>query len=114
MTGFINEKGINKESIKGSPLSLAYEAVFANLPVTKELKEAIPAYNKAFHEYNEVSMTDENMAILKRCGAKVDSLQAVQMQQLFASISSDPKNKALAVIISSYAAYQEVAQQERC
>ena len=93
-------------------MSLAYEAVFANLPVTKELKEAIPAYNKAFHEYNEVSMTDENMAILKRCGAKVDSLQAVQMQQLFASISSDPKNKALAVIISSYAAYQEVAQQE--
>lgn len=112
VTGFINEKGINKESIKGSPLSLAYEAVFANLPVTKELKEAIPAYNKAFHEYNEVSMTDENMAILKKCGAKVDSLQAVQMQQLFASISSDPKNKALAVIISSYAAYQEVAQQE--
>jgi hypothetical protein len=84
--GFINEKGINKESIKGSPLSLAYEAVFTNLPVAKELNEAIPAYNKAFHEYNEVSMTDENMAILKRCGAKVDSLQDVQMQQLFAYI----------------------------
>lgn len=66
VTGFINEKGINKESIKGSPLSLAYEAVFANLPVAKELNEAIPAYNKAFHEYNEVSMTDENMAILKK------------------------------------------------
>ena len=109
--GFINEKGINKESIKGSPLSLAYEAVFTNLPVAKELNEAIPAYNKAFHEYNEVSMTDENMAILKRCGAKVDSLQDVQMQQLFASIPADPKNKALAVVISSYAAYQEVARQ---
>ena len=112
VTGFINEKGINKESIKGSPLLLAYEAVFANLPVTKELNEIIPAYNKAFHEYNVVSMTDENLAILKRYSAKVDSLQNLQVQQLFASIPADPKNKALAVIISSYAAYQDVAQQE--
>ena len=52
VTGFINEKGINKESIKGSPLSLAYEAVFENCPVAMELNEAMPEYNKAFHEYN--------------------------------------------------------------
>ena len=60
--GFINEKGINKESIKGSPLSLAYEAVFTNLPVAKELNEAIPAYNKAFHE----TVTGEQKCFLFR------------------------------------------------
>lgn len=86
VTGYIDEKGIHKESIKGSPLSTAYDAVFDNLPVSKELNEAIPVYNKAFHEYNDVSMTDENLAILKKCGARVDSLQDVQMQQLFASV----------------------------
>lgn len=112
VTGYIDEKGIHKESIKGSPLSTAYDAVFDNLPVSKELNEAIPVYNKAFHEYNDVSMTDENLAILKKCGARVDSLQDVQMQQLFASVPADPKNKALAVIISSYAAYRELAEQE--
>ena len=83
VTGYIDEKGIKKESIKGSPLSLAYEAVFTNLPVTKELNKAILVYNDAFHAYNEVSMTDENLTVLKKCNAKMDSLQEVRVHQLF-------------------------------
>ena len=112
VTGYIDEKGIKKESIKGSPLSLAYEAVFTNLPVTKELNKAILVYNDAFHAYNEVSMTDENLTVLKKCNAKMDSLQEVRVHQLFASIPTDSRNKALAVVISSFAAYRELEEQE--
>lgn len=112
VTGYIDKKGIHKESIKGSPLSVAYDAVFDNLPVSKELEEARANYNKAFHEYNHVSMTDENLVILKKCSMKLDSLRNIQVQQLFASIPVDPKNKALAVIISSYAARRDLAEQE--
>ena len=112
VTGYIDEKGIKKESIKGSPLSLGYEAVFTNLPVTKELNKAILVYNDAFHAYNEVSMTDENLTVLKKCNAKMDSLQEVRVHQLFASIPTDSRNKALAVVISSFAAYRELEEQE--
>ena len=48
--------------------------MFTNLPVTKELNKAILVYNDAFHAYNEVSMTDENLTVLKNCNAKMDSL----------------------------------------
>ena len=112
VTGYIDEKGIHKESIKGSPLSVAYDAVFDNLPVSKELDEACSASNKAFHEYNHVAKTDENLAILKRSSAKVDSLRNVLIQQLFASIPADSKNKALAVIIGSYTARRDLVEQE--
>ena len=108
----LKDKQMRLKSLKGSPGWEEHNRILESLPSSLTIQKVYDRYNQAFHEYNEVSMTDENMAILKRCGAKVDSLQAVQMQQLFASISSDPKNKALAVIISSYAAYQEVAQQE--
>lgn len=98
----IRDQKVNRKEIKGSPTMDEYDAIFENLPVKKELEKAVVGYNKAFHEYNEVSETESNLQLLKEAGKKLDSLQAVQSQQLLDLIPRMSKSKALALIIYSY------------
>lgn len=98
----IKDQKVNRKEIKGSPTMDEYDAIFENLPVKKELKKASEAYNKAFEAYNEVSQTESNLQVLKEASKKLDSLQAVQGQQLLDLIPRMSKSKALALIIYSY------------
>lgn len=113
LTGCVTERGFDDGKVTGSPLMTEWKAVFANLPVRQALSEAIDKYNTAFHEYNEVSMTDENYKELKRCGEVTDSLQEVERQQIFDLVSEEPQNKALALIVYYYSKYSDVGVQEK-
>lgn len=98
----IKDQKVNRKMIKGSPIMDEYDAIFERLPVKKELEKAAVSYNQAFKAYNEISQTESNLQILKKAGEKVDSLQAVQSQQLLDLIPRMSKSKALALIIYSY------------
>lgn len=98
----IRDQKVNRKEIKGSPTMDEYDVIFENLPVKKELEKAVVGYNKAFHEYNEVSETESNLQLLKEAGKKLDSLQAMQSRQLLDLIPRMSKSKALALIIYSY------------
>lgn len=108
----IKNQRVNRKMIKGSPLMDEYDAIFEHLPVKKELEKAAVSYNQAFKEYNEVSQTESNLQILKKAGEKLDSLQAVQGQQLLDLIPPMSKSKALALIIYSYNNYKPVKELE--
>ena len=47
----------------------------ASLPSASRVEETYDNYNKAFHEYNEVSQTPENMKKLEAASQAVDALQ---------------------------------------
>lgn len=108
----IKDQKVERKEIKGSPTMDEYDAIFENLPVKKELKKASESYNKAFVAYNEVSQTESNLQVLKEAGKKLDSLQAVQGQQLLDLIPRMSKSKALALIIYSYNNYKPANELE--
>ena len=66
-----NER-INIKSLKGSPGRQEYDRIMASLPSASRVEEIYDNYNKAFHEYNEVSQTPENMKKLKAASQAVD------------------------------------------
>lgn len=102
VTARIEGDKVIKERIEGSPLMDEYIAIFQNLPVRAELNQAADIYNAAFHEYNDVNQTEENLKVLESAGAQMDSLQSVESQQLLALIPSMKRSKALALIIYQF------------
>lgn len=113
VSAIIKDNRISKKYIKGSPTMTEYETIFRNLPIRKELEKSTAAYNKAFDLYNRVAQTDENMKVLKKAGAKLDSLQKSEAQQLLALIPEMKKSKALALIIYQYNNYKPASELEK-
>lgn len=105
-------KRLEKKSIKGSAAMDEYENMFKKLPVREELSKAMIAYNSAFEAYNHVEQTEENMKKLKSSGNRVDSLQAVQRNQIFELIPLKNKSKVMAFVAYSYFSYMPANELE--
>ena len=107
-----NER-INIKSLKGSPGRQEYDRIMASLPSASRVEEIYDNYNKAFHEYNEVSQTPENMKKLKAASQAVDALQQQRREEIFGLLPQYTNSMPFAVIISSYFGIDNIDEAEK-
>ena len=107
-----NER-INIKSLKGSPGRQEYDRIMASLPSASRVEEIYDNYNKAFHEYNEVSQTPENMKKLKAVSQAVDALQQQRREEIFGLLPQYTNSMPFAVIISSYFGIDNIDEAEK-
>lgn len=108
----INDKKVSKLEIIGSPAEEEYNNLYNSLPANKELEIAMPEYNRAFHQYNEVEQSEANRKALTEAGDKIDKLQGELQQQMLELIPQHNKSMPLAVMVSQYCAYGPVDKVE--
>ncbi len=70
----LKNEQIKVKSLKGSPGKKESDRIMASLPSASRVEETYDNYNKAFHEYNEVSQTPENMKKLEEASRALDAL----------------------------------------
>lgn len=107
-----NER-IKVKSIKGSPGRKETDRILASLPSAPEVEGIYATYNKAFHEYNEVEQTPENMEKLKAASRALDDLQQRRRDELFALLPQYTASMPFAVIISGYLGGDNVDEAEK-
>lgn len=107
-----NER-INVKSLKGSPGKKESDRIMASLPSAPQVEKIYDNYNKAFHEYNEVSQTPENMEKLKAASRALDALQKQRREEIFGLLPRYTNSMPFAVIISSYFGVDNVGEAEK-
>lgn len=107
-----NER-IKIKSLKGSPGKKESDRIMASLPSASRVEETYDNYNKAFHEYNEVSQTPENMKKLEEASRALDALQKQRRDEIFDLLPQYTNSMPFAVIISSYFGVDNVDEAEK-
>ena len=107
-----NER-INIKSLKGSPGRQEYDRIMASLPSASRVEEIYDNYNKAFHEYNDVNQTPENMEKLKAASRALDALEKQRRDEIFGLLPLYTTSMPFAVIISSYFGVDNVDEAEK-
>ena len=107
-----NER-IKIKSLKGSPGKKESDRIMASLPSASRVEETYDNYNKAFHEYNEVSQTPENMKKLEEASRALDALQKQRRDEIFDLLPLYTNSMPFAVIISSYFGVDNVDEAEK-
>ncbi len=98
----LKEKQMKLLKLKGSPGSKEYDRIVRSLPTSKQAEEVYENYNQAFHEYNMVSQTSENMEKLKAASKALDEWQVQRRQEIFDLLPRYKGSMPFAVLISSY------------
>lgn len=98
----LKEKQMKLLKLKGSSGSKEYDRIVRSLPTSKHMEEIYENYNRAFHEYNMISQTPENMEKLKVSSKALDRWQAQRRQEIFDLLPRYKKSMPFAVLISSY------------
>ncbi|WP_316794668.1 TlpA disulfide reductase family protein [Pedobacter frigoris] len=90
-------------TVKGSPCGDVYHKLYDNLSANKELDIAAKPYNEAFHLYNNVEKSPENLEKLKKAGKRIDELYREQREQILNLIPKHRNSMPVAVMASLYA-----------
>lgn len=102
----IKDGSLTDEKIMGSKAMDDFNLILKNLRTTKLLEAATEPYNKAFHNYNTVAQTEDNLKTLKEAGKKLDSLYQLQRQEIMEMVAADNNALTLATLAAQYAAPQ--------
>ena len=97
----IKDKNLKKIAIKNSPTMDEYDALYKSNPYQDKVSEAGTLYNEAFHNYNEVAQTEENLAKLKSTSNSLDSLYRKLSQSFLDMIPAHKNSDALFLIVNS-------------
>lgn len=97
----IKDGNINKTAVKNSTDTDNYEALYRSNPYHKKVLEVGERYNEAFHLYNDISQTEENLAKLKSLSDSLQTLHGLEAQAFVDMIPDYPKSNALFAIIYS-------------
>ena len=109
----LKNEQIKVKSLKGSPGRKESDRIMASLPSAPRVEKIYDTYNKAFHEYNEVSQTPENMEKLKAASQALDALQKQRRNEIFSLLPQYTTSMPFAVIISSYFGVDNVDEAEK-
>lgn len=97
----IKDKNLKRVSVKESPALDEYDTLYRNNPYHDKVSEVGALYNEAFHAYNEVSKTEENLAKLKSYSDSLETLYGKMSQAFQDMIPSHSKSDALFLIVYS-------------
>ncbi|MCQ4875417.1 TlpA disulfide reductase family protein [Butyricimonas paravirosa] len=109
----LKNEQIKVKSLKGSPGRKESDRIMASLSSAPRVEKIYDTYNKAFHEYNEVSQTPENMEKLKAASQALDALQKQRRNEIFSLLPQYTTSMPFAVIISSYFGVDNVDEAEK-
>ena len=79
----LKNEQIKVKSLKGSPGRKESDRIMASLPSASKIQEIYDNYNKAFHEYNDVNQTPENMETLKAASRALAALEKQRRDEIF-------------------------------
>ncbi|WP_294627677.1 redoxin domain-containing protein [uncultured Bacteroides sp.] len=97
----IKDKNLKRVAVKHSAAMDEYDALYRNNPYQDKVSEVGALYNEAFHTYNAVAQTEENLAKLKTLSDSLQTLYGKQSQAFLDRISSNKESDALFLIVYS-------------
>ena len=109
----LKDKQMRLKSLKGSPGWEEHNRILESLPSSLTIQKVYDRYNQAFHEYNEVEQTEENMKELKAASHAVDVLQGQRREEIFGLLPQYTTSMPFAVIISSYFGIDNIDEAEK-
>lgn len=101
ITATIVNDNIENVEVTGSPTTKKYKDLYANFPASIEMEKYTKPFNDAFHLYNNVEKSKENLKTLKYYGNILDSLAVERGKNIIDAIKDNKESIAL-----SYIAYQ--------
>ncbi|MEJ8781624.1 MULTISPECIES: TlpA disulfide reductase family protein [Butyricimonas] len=109
----LKDKQMCLKSLKGSPGWEEHNRILESLPSSLTIQKVYDRYNQAFHEYNEVEQTEENMKELKAASHEIDVLQRQRREEIFGLFPQYTTSMPFAVIISSYFGIDNIDEAEK-
>ena len=109
----LKDKQMCLKSLKGSPGWEEHNRILESLPSSLTIQKVYDRYNQAFHEYNEVEQTEENMKELKAASHEIDVLQGQRREEIFGLLPQYTTSMPFAVIISSYFGIDNIDEAEK-
>lgn len=109
----LKDKQMRLKSLKGSPGWEEHNRILESLPSSLTIQKVYDRYNQAFHEYNEVEQTEENMKELKAASHEIDVLQRQRREEIFGLFPQYTTSMPFAVIISSYFGIDNIDEAEK-
>ena len=109
----LKDKQMRLKSLKGSPGWEEHNRILESLPSSLTIQKVYDRYNQAFHEYNEVEQTEENMKELKAASHEIDVLQGQRREEIFGLLPQYTTSMTFAVIISSYFGIDNIDEAEK-
>ena len=109
----LKDKQMRLKSLKGSPGWEEHNRILESLPSSLTIQKVYDRYNQAFHEYNEVEQTEENMKELKAASHEIDVLQGQRREEIFGLLPQYTTSMPFAVIISSYFGIDNIDEAEK-
>lgn len=102
----ITDGSLTNQKIIGSKAMDDFNAAHKSLVTNKAIEEVGKAYNDAFHAYNTVAQTEDNLKVLKEQGRKLDSCYKLQRAEIVQRITANNNSLTWATLASQYSAPQ--------
>lgn len=102
----ITDGSLTNEKIIGSKAMDDFNNAHKSLATNKAIEEVGKAYNDAFHAYNTVAQTEDNLKVLKEQGRKLDSCYKLQRAEIVQRIAANNNSLTWATLASQYSTPQ--------
>ncbi|WP_203256184.1 TlpA disulfide reductase family protein [Hyunsoonleella ulvae] len=99
ITASIVNENLENIEVTGSPATKEYKDLEANFPASIELEKYSKPYNDAFHLYNNVEKSEDNLKTLKYYGNIIDSLYTERGKNIIDAIEYNKESIALSYIV---------------
>ncbi|ERJ58151.1 TlpA family protein disulfide reductase [Sphingobacterium paucimobilis] len=98
----IADGSLRDEKISGSKGMDDFDNSQKSLVTNEAIEAAGKRYNDAFHAYNTVSQTEENMKVLKEEGRILDSCYGLQREEIMQKVAANRNSLTWATLASQY------------
>ncbi|MFD2556235.1 TlpA family protein disulfide reductase [Sphingobacterium tabacisoli] len=98
----ITDGSLRDEKISGSKGMDDFNNSQKSLVTNQAIEVVGKSYNDAFHAYNTVSQTEENLKVLKEEGRKLDSCYGLQREEIMQKVAANRSSLTWATLASQY------------